>query len=59
MDRLPQDPIMLMSFINLKLRDFYPSLEALCEDLDINRQELVEKMLKAGCEYSETNKRFW
>jgi hypothetical protein len=59
MDRLPQDPIMLMSFINLKLRDFYPSLEALCEDLDINRQELVEKMLKAGFEYSETNKRFW
>ncbi len=59
MDRLPQDPIMLMSFINLKLRDFYPSLEALCEDLDINRQELVEKMMKAGFEYSETNKRFW
>jgi hypothetical protein len=59
MDRLPQDPIMLMSFINLKLRDFYPSLEALCEDMDINRQELIEKMLKAGFEYSETNKRFW
>ena len=59
MDRLPQDPIMLMSFINLKLRDFYPSLEALCEDLEINRQELVEKMLKAGFDYSETNKRFW
>ena len=59
MDRLPQDPIILMSFINLKLRDFYPSLEALCEDLDINRQELVEKMMKAGFEYSETNKRFW
>ena len=34
---------MLMSFINLKLRDFYPSLEALCEDMDINRQELIEK----------------
>lgn len=59
MDRLPQDPIILMSFINLKLRDFYPSLEALCEDMDINRQELIEKMLKAGFEYSETNKRFW
>ena len=59
MDRLPQDPIMLMSFINLKLRDFYPSLEALCEDMNINRQELIEKMLKAGFEYSETNKRFW
>ena len=48
-----------MSFINMKLRDLYPSLEALCEDMDINRQELIEKMLKAGFEYSETNKRFW
>ena len=59
MENLPKDPIMLMSFINMKLRDLYPSLEALCEDMDINRQELVEKMLKAGFEYSETNKRFW
>jgi hypothetical protein len=59
MDRLPQDPIMLMSFINLKLRDFYPSLEALCEDLDIDRSELEEKLKTVGYEYDETNKRFW
>ena len=31
---LPNDPIMLLSMINLKLRDFYPTLDALCEDLD-------------------------
>ena len=31
---LPNDPIMLLSVINLKLRDFYPTLDALCEDLD-------------------------
>ena len=59
MDRLPQDPIMLMSFINLKLRDFYPSLEALCEDLDIDRSELEEKLKTVGYEYDEANKRFW
>ena len=27
--KLPEDPMMLYSFINMKLRDFYPSLDAL------------------------------
>jgi hypothetical protein len=59
MENLPKDPIMLMSFINMKLRDLYPSLEALCEDLDIDRSELEEKLKTVGYEYDETNKRFW
>lgn len=59
MTNIPQDPIMLMSFINMKLRDLYPSLDALCEDLEISREELEEKLGKAGFEYSEDNKRFW
>lgn len=59
MGNIPQDPMMLMSFINMKLRDFYPSLDALCEDLEISRKELEERLGKAGFEYSEENKRFW
>ena len=59
MENLPKDPIMLMSFINMKLRDLYPSLAALCEDLDINRSELEEKLKTVGYEYDEANKRFW
>lgn len=39
---IPNDPIMLLSFINMKLRDIYPSLEALCEDMDIREEELAE-----------------
>ena len=34
---LPSDPIMLLSVVNLKLRDFYPSLDALCDDMDADR----------------------
>ncbi|HJB69908.1 MAG TPA: DUF4250 domain-containing protein, partial [Candidatus Flavonifractor avistercoris] len=30
---LPKDPVILLSVINTKLRDFYPSLDALCDDL--------------------------
>ena len=43
--QLPNDPVMLMSVINLKLRDFYSNLDALCEDMDIDKEELCEKLL--------------
>ena len=46
---IPNDPVMLLSFVNLKLRDFYGSLDALCEDLDVDMAEVVEKL--AGIDY--------
>ena len=46
---IPQDPVMLLSFINLKLRDFYGSLEQLCDDLDVSEQEITDKL--AGIDY--------
>ena len=48
---LPKDPIMLLSVINMKLRDFYPTLEALCDDLDINQEELTDALKAVGTEY--------
>ena len=58
MERLPKDPIMLYSVINTKLRDFYSSLEALCEDMNINENELKEKLSIAGFEYNEKTNQF-
>ena len=55
---LPKDPIMLLSFINLKLRDYYGSLEALCEDLDADPQEIVNTLKKAGYSYNREQNRF-
>ena len=46
---IPKDPVMLLSFVNLKLRDYYQSIEAMCEELDIDQQELTEKL--AGIDY--------
>ena len=46
---IPNDPVMLLSFVNLKLRDYYSSLEAMCEDMDIDQAQLVEKL--AGIDY--------
>lgn len=55
---VPQDPVMLLSVLNLKLRDFYGSLDALCEDLDLNREEILEKMKQIDYAYDEENNRF-
>ena len=43
---IPNDPVMLLSFVNMKLRDKYASLEAMCEDLDILSTEIIEKLDK-------------
>jgi len=53
---LPNDPIMLLSFVNMKLRDQYPSLDALCEDMDESKAEILRKISEVGYEYNrETN----
>lgn len=55
---LPKDPIMLYSAINLKLRDYYSNLDALCEDMGIKKEELVEKLAEAGFSYDEEHNCF-
>ncbi len=41
---LPADPVILLGVINTKLRDFYPSLEALCDDMQIDGRELADRL---------------
>lgn len=55
---IPKDPVMLLSFINMKLRDFYPSLDELCADLDLNVNDVSEKLASAGFNYDEKLNRF-
>ena len=56
---LPKDPMMLLSFVNMKLRDQYPSLEELCAAMDVEPAWIVETLGAAGFEYSEEQRRFW
>jgi len=55
---LPSDPIMLLSFVNMKLRDVYSSLDALCEDMDENKEEIIAKLAIVGYEYSKERNQF-
>lgn len=51
---LPSEPGMLLSMINMKLRDSNLSLEEFCDDCDIDLQELLEKLTKAGLYYDKS-----
>ncbi|MCF0199258.1 MAG: DUF4250 domain-containing protein [Bacteroidaceae bacterium] len=53
------DPFMLMSYINMKLRDEYNSLDALCDDLNFSQRAVVQILADAGLEYNPTTNKFW
>lgn len=55
---LPKDPFILFSMINMKLRDSYSSLDALCDDMDEDKQEIISILSSAGFEYDEKQNSF-
>ncbi|MCI6017948.1 MAG: DUF4250 domain-containing protein [Clostridiales bacterium] len=57
-ENIPKDPVMLLSFINLKLRDDYPDLDELCLSLGIDRDELCKKLENIDYVYDENVNRF-
>lgn len=59
MTNYPKDPAMLMSWTNLKLRDYFGNLDDLCEGLEIDRNEIEKILNEAGFEYNPELNRFW
>ena len=55
---LPKDPVMLLSMVNMKLRDQYASLDELCIDLEEDKEELCAKLSSAGFSYDEKTNQF-
>ena len=55
---IPSDPVMLLSYINLKLRDYYSSLDTLCEDMDVSKTEIIEKLKSINYEYNKDLNQF-
>lgn len=58
MANIPNDPMMLLSFLNMKLRDFYPDLDALCQDLELDKDAIVDKLAAIDYHYDESLNRF-
>lgn len=58
MTNLPNDPAMLLSYINTQLRDFYPSMDELCKALDADREEIDKKLAMIDYEYDPASNRY-
>ncbi|MCM1179125.1 MAG: DUF4250 domain-containing protein [Clostridium sp.] len=58
MANIPNDPMMLLSFINTKLRDEYANLQLLCDDLELNLSDITEKLSSIDYLYNEELNRF-
>lgn len=55
---LPSDPMILVSFINTKLRDEYESLDDLCQKEDADKAELIAKLATINYKYNEKLNKF-
>ncbi len=57
-ETLPNDPMLLLSVVNTKLRDYYPDVEALCLDLHIDMDALTMKLGNINYEYDRESNQF-
>ena len=55
---LPNDPMILLSVINMKLRDSYSGLDELCEDMEVDREMLEKKLEQIDYRYDEETNQF-
>ena len=55
---LPSDPVMLLSVVNTKLRDYYPSLEELSKAEGVSEEEIVEKLNLINYQYDKNRNQF-
>ena len=58
LNHLPNDPMLCLSVVNTKLRDRYKDLDSLCEDLNVDKQSLIEKLSAIDYEYSIEQNQF-
>ena len=58
MTELPSDVMMLLSYVNMKLRDQYGSLEEMCSDMQIDRKWLEDRLATVGFEYNKAQNKF-
>ena len=58
LNHLPNDPMLCLSVVNTKLRDRYKDLDSFCEDLNVDKQSLIEKLSAIDYEYSIDQNQF-
>lgn len=57
MSNLPTDPMILLSFVNTKLRDEYKDFKAMCDDMELDASAIEAKLASIDYHYNaEFNK---
>lgn len=57
-EKLPSDPVLCLSVVNTKLRDYYKDLDSLCQDLEIVKSDLIDKLSMIDYEYDSDKNQF-
>ncbi|BDF33960.1 DUF4250 domain-containing protein [Lachnospiraceae bacterium] len=55
---LPKDPMLLLSVVNTKIRDYYHTLDELCEDMQVDKNTIVDTLKGIDYEYDESRHQF-
>jgi hypothetical protein len=55
---IPNDPAILLGFVNTKLRDFYGSLDEMCDDMQLDKKSIEDKLSTIGYEYKQERNQF-
>ena len=55
---IPKDPVILLSYVNTQLRDFYQDLDELCDSLCLDRNELIKKLAAINYQYDSQANQF-
>lgn len=58
MSAIPKDPVILYSFLNTKLRDQYSSFTALCDDMELNEEEILSILKTMDFHYDAARNQF-
>lgn len=58
MNNLPNDPVILLSYLNTQLRDFYPTLDELCSSLEVDKQSICDTLSQIDYSYDPTSNQF-
>ena len=55
---IPKDPVMLLSFVNLKLRDYFLNLDVFCEEYEVDKDEIIQKLASIDYHYDKEKNQF-
>ncbi len=58
MSDLPKDPVMLLSFVNMQLRDHYSSLSDFCKTFGVDEKELTARLETIDYKYESSTNQF-